>query len=407
MTDYLIIFFGLGLATFFMAWLPTFSKIIKISYPIFLVLIGCLLYKVGLPLLWPDPFWPDKWLMHISEVVVIITLMGAGLKIGKHYSLRRWIIPLRLVVIAMPLCMLSIYLLGNYFLLLSIPSSLLLAAVLAPTDPVLAAEVQLESPEVQNDEDDRISFSLTAEAGLNDGLAYPFTILAILLVQAGSWQALDLTAWFFDTLLLKVAIGIVMGIAIGYLIRRMIKYLNSLSTGQNVHGYIALASTFMVYGLTEICHGYGFLAVFFVGLAIRHEEDGKENNIVTLHAFTEEIEHLLITIWLILFGGSLMSGLLSFTDWKGIVAALVIVVLVRPLLGYLSLTGIKIDWRRKLTIAFFGIRGVGSIFYLSWACMRAEFDYKKELYVIVASVILFSIIIHGLTAPRIKQFIKD
>lgn len=408
MKAYLLIFFGLGISILFMAWMPTVSKRIKISYPIFLILIGALLYKLGLPLLWPEPFWPDKWLMHISEIVVIISLMGAGLKIGRHYDWKHWKTPLRLVALTMPLCMLAIFFLGNNFLLIGIPSSLLLAAVLAPTDPVLAAEVQLESPEEQTKEHNELAFSLTAEAGLNDGLAFPFTILAVMVVQAGAWGAVDFNNWIFDKLLLKIIIGIAMGIIIGALLRRMIKYLNGLSESRNVFGYIALAATFMTYGLTEICHGYGFLAVFFVGLAIRHKEEGSHENIVSLHTFTEEIEHLFITVWLILFGGSLMSGLLNFSNWKDVAAAAIIVLLVRPVIGYISLLGIRMNVKRRMVLAFFGIRGVGSIFYLSWAMIEADFGYKQKLYVVVACVILFSIIVHGITAPRIKQFLgKD
>lgn len=407
MKDYLLIYFGLGLAILFMAWLPTLSKKIKVSYPIFLILIGALLHKIGLPLLWPDPFWPDKWLMHISELVVIISLMGAGLKIGRHYDWEHWKIPVRLVALTMPLCMIAIFFLGNNFLLIGIPSSVLLAAVLAPTDPVLAAEVQLESPEEQSERADRIPFSLTAEAGLNDGLAFPFTILAVLMAQVGVWSAVDFTAWVLDTLLLKIGIGTAMGVILGLAIRRMIVYLNGLSDSKNVYGYIAFAATIMVYGLTEICHGYGFLAVFFVGLVIRHKEDGDNENIVSLHTFTEELEHLFITVWLILFGGSLSAGLLNFTDWKDIAAAVIIVLIVRPVVGYVSLLGFKTSIKRRVVLAFFGIRGVGSIFYLSWAMVETEFAYKQKLYMIVSCVILFSIIVHGLTAPRIKQFLAN
>ncbi len=208
MKAHYLILASLGLATLIMAWLPSVSKKIKVSYPIILLLIGILLFGIGIPLIWPDPVWKDEWLMYFSEAIVIISLMGAGLKIGSNYSLKNWKRPSLLLFITMPLCMISTYFLGNYFLALSIPASLLLAAVLAPTNPVLAAEVQLEEPKSEKDDKNKLRFALTAEAGLNDGVAYPFTFLALLVAQAGGWAAFDFSGWFLDNFLLKIIIGI-------------------------------------------------------------------------------------------------------------------------------------------------------------------------------------------------------
>ena len=227
MADYLIVFVGLGLAILLMAALPTISKAIKISYPIFLIGIGMVLYAIGLPILWPDPYWPDAWLMHISELIVIVSLMGAGLKIGKHYEWKRWRMPLRLVLLTMPLSLVVIYFIGAEFLMLSVPASMLLAAALAPTDPVLAAEVQLEDLGKEEGPDD-VSFTLTAEAGLNDGLAFPFTILAVVLASSGGWGDADIVHWLWDTLLLKVLLGVVLGLASGYAVRGLVKLISWL-----------------------------------------------------------------------------------------------------------------------------------------------------------------------------------
>ena len=212
MLDHYLILAGLGFATLIMAWLPSFSRKIKISSPIILLLVGFILYAIGLPLAWPNPVWNDRWLMYFSEAIVIISLMGAGLKIGANYSLKSWKKPLLLVFITMPICMVSAYLLGTYFLVLSLPSSLLLAAILAPTDPVLAAEVQLDDPTDEDEYEGNIRFALTAEAGLNDGIAYPFSYLAVLVAQAGSWAAFNFSNWFWDKFLLKIAIGVPLGL---------------------------------------------------------------------------------------------------------------------------------------------------------------------------------------------------
>lgn len=407
MKDHYLILAALGLATLIMAWLPSFSKRIKVSYPIILLLIGILLFGIGIPLNWPDPIWNDEWLMYFSEAIVIISLMGAGLKIGSHYSLKDWRRPLLLLFITMPICMVSAYFLGNYFLAMSIPASLLLAAVLAPTDPVLAAEVQLDKPKSEKEDKDTLRFTLTAEAGLNDGMAYPFTFLAILVAQAGSWAAFDLSDWFWDKFILKIIIGIAIGIIIGRLIGVLMDRLSVIFGIKTYDGFLALSLTFMTYGFSELLHGYGFLAVFFAGLSLRYYENISGNYKKKMHDFVHEIERLMLVVWIILFGGSLMNGILSLTDWKGIVFAFAFVFLLRPLAGIISLAGIRESFRTKLAISFLGIRGIGSIFYLSWAFVQTDaFSEKMELYSIASYIILISIVVHGLTSPSIINYFK-
>lgn len=407
MEEHYLILAGLGFATIIMAWLPSFSEKLKISSPILLLLIGFGLYAVGLPLGWPDPLWGDKNLMYFSEALVIISLMGAGLKIGANYSLRAWSKPLLLVFVTMPICMISAFLLGQYFLLLSLPSSLLLAAVLAPTDPVLAAEVQLDDPMEEEEHANDIRFTLTAEAGLNDGIAYPFTYLAVLVAQAGSWAAFNFTNWLWDKLLLKVVIGIIAGLFIGWLIGHLMDRLHKYAGVKTFVGFLALSLTFMTYGVTELIHGYGFLAVFFAGFSLRYYEKVDQTYKKKLHDFVQEMEHLFMVIYILLFGGSIMNGMLTLTDWKGVLFAFLFVLVIRPVAGLVGLLGVTGSFKRKLAVSFFGIRGIGSIFYLSWAFYSFDhFSHKNELYAITAYIILISIVIHGFTAPSVIGHFK-
>ena len=407
MEDHYLILASLGLATLIMAWLPSLSDKIKISSPIILLLVGFILFVADVPLTWPDPLWNDEWLMYFSELIVIISLMGAGLKIGANYSWRRWKKPLLLVFLTMPLCIISAYLMGRYFLLMSLPSSLLLAAILAPTDPVLAAEVQLDDPLEEDEDENNVRFSLTTEAGLNDGIAYPFSYLAVLVAQAGSWAAFDLSAWFWDQLLLKVSIGILVGFILGRLIGFLLDRLYHYAGVESFVGFLSLSLTIMTYGVSELLHGYGFLAVFFAGFTLRYYEKVSGDYKKKLHDFVHEVEHLLLVIWIILFGGSIMNGVLSLTDWKGILFAFVFVLLIRPITGMIALAGVKDSKRSKLAISFFGIRGIGSVFYLSWAFVQYDnFMHKNELYSITAYIILISIVVHGLTAPSVMNYFK-
>lgn len=333
--------------------------------------------------------------------------MGAGLKLGSISSFRVWKRPLVLVFITMPLCMIAAYFLGIYFLAFSVPASLLLAAVLAPTDPVLAAEIQLDEPTREKEPEDKRRFTLTTEAGLNDGMAFPFTYLAVLVAQAGGWAAFNFTDWFLDKLLLKVFLGVVIGLIIGRGVGFLLDRLNQMAGINTYDGFLALSLTFMTYGISEYFHGYGFLAVFFAGLSLRYYEKVSGDYKKTMHDFIHEIERLLLVIWILLFGGSLMNGILNLTDWKGIVFALSFVLILRPLAGLIGLIGIKDDLKTKLAISFLGIRGIGSAFYLAWGFVQFEgFDHKNELHAITAYVITFSIILHGLTAPSIISYFE-
>ncbi len=407
MKEHYLILAALGFATLIMAWLPSVSKKIKISFPILLLFIGFLLFWADIPLQWPDPLWNDLYLMYFSEIIVIISLMGAGLKIGKVFSYSAWKRPLLLLFITMPLSMLSAYFIGVYFLALSIPSAILLAAILAPTDPVLAAEVQLEEPTREKEPEDKRRFTLTTEAGLNDGMAYPFTYLAVMVGQAGGWAALNFSEWFWDKLLLKILIGIVLGILIGRFIGFLMDRLHVVTGLKTFDGFVSLSLTIMAYGLTELLHGYGILAVFFVGITLRYYEKISGDYKKKMHDFIHEIERLLLVIWIILFGGSLLNGILTLTDWKGIAFALSFVLIIRPLAGLIGLIGVKDGIRTKLAISFLGIRGIGSVFYLAWAFNQYNgFEQKNELYAITAYVILISIVVHGLTAPSIIDYFE-
>lgn len=407
MERHYIILTALGFATLVMAWLPSISKKIKVSFPILLLLIGFLFYYLGTPLNWPDPLWADRGLMYFSEAIVIIALMGAGLKIGSVFSYSAWKRPLLLVFITMPLSMTAAYFLGVYFLALSVPSALLLAAILAPTDPVLAAEVQLDEPTREKEPEDKRRFTLTTEAGLNDGMAFPFTYLAVMVAQAGGWAALNFSNWLWDKLLLKVIIGVVLGMVIGRLIGFLLDRLHIVTGIKTFDGFVSLSLTFMTYGLTELLHGYGFLAVFFVGLTLRYYEKISGDYKKKMHDFIHEIERLLLVIWIILFGGSLVNGILTLTDWRGILFALGFILVIRPLSGLIGLMGVKDSYQTKLAISFLGIRGIGSVFYLAWAFVQFDaFESKNELYGITAYVILISIVLHGLTAPSIIEYFK-
>lgn len=395
----------LGLAAMGMVWIPALTKDRGISYAIVYMLFGMLLYKIVPDHLPPaDSGHHGTLTMHFAETVVIISLMGTGIKLDRPFSWKNWASPLRLITIAMILGMAAATWIGYSLLGLSIASAVLLGAVLAPTDPVLASDVQVGPPNEQRKSETK--FALTAEAGLNDGMAFPFVWMAIFLTMNQLSTTGEWLTWAGYDVLYKVFAGIAIGWAfgrgVGYLLFDLSAKYKFLKT---TDGFLALSLTFLVYGVTELLHGYGFFAVFICAVNLRHYEKGHEFH-SELHSFTDQIERLLIAVLLILFGGSLVSGILDALTWKMALFAVGFVFIVRPLTGLIGLYKRDIHIKEKLAISFFGIRGMGSIFYLAFAFHEATFEHQDELWAVVAFTILLSIIVHGISSTPIMKHLK-
>lgn len=392
---YILILTGGGLLIALVAWLPLALKRLPLSLPIVCMGIGAGLFLLPQVTLRPLPLLYPEITERLAEFVVIISLMGAGLKIDRVFGRRRWAITWRLLAITMPLGIGAIAGLAWLGLGMAWPLALLLGACLAPTDPVLAADVQVGPP--KTGEEDEVRFGLTSEAGMNDGAAFPFVNLAILL--AASTQTGE--PWLGEWLGIDVAWKIAAGSAAGWLIGRAFGWVTfkmpaETKLSRTGDGMIALSATFVAYGLTEIIHGYGFLAVFVAALTIRHAHRDHDFH-HDMHAITEQIERLGMMVVLILFGGALVSGLLDQVSWRDLVLAFAILLIVRPVTGLVGLLGSPVKLSEKLTLAFFGIRGVGSIYYLAYAANHMALPHAERLWGIVGLVVLFSILLHGLT----------
>jgi len=398
---YILILTGLGVLIALVAWLPLALKRLPLSLPIICIGIGAAVFLLPQITLRPLPVLYPEITERFTEFVVIIALMGAGLKIDRLFGWRQWAITWRLLAITMPLGILAITLLGHAMLGLPLAVALLLAASLAPTDPVLAADIQVGPPKT-GDEDD-VRFGLTSEAGLNDGAAFPFVHLAILLAVALPGGE----PWFAEWLSYRVLWEIVGGIVGGWLIGRAFGWLTfrvpaETKLARTGDGLIALSATLVSYGLTEIIHVYGFLAVFVTALTFRSAHRDHEFQL-EMHAMTEQVERLAMMVLLILFGGALVSGLLASVGWIEFGAALLILLVIRPVTGWIALLGYKADQGEKWTLAFFGIRGVGSIYYLAYGINHMEIGDAERLWSIVGLVVLISILLHGLTVTPIMR----
>lgn len=394
-----------GLAALGMAWIPALTKDKGISYAIIYMLVGVLLYKIfpeHLPL--ADPQRYGTLTMRFAEIVVIISLMGTGIKLDRPFSWKNWTSPLRLVTIAMLICIGAAFLIGYTFLGFSLSSAVLLGAVMAPTDPVLASEVQVGPPNEKRKSETK--FALTAEAGMNDGMAFPFVWLAILLSLNKLSSGTEWLSWVGYEVFYKIIAGVLVGLAfgkgVGYLLFDLSSKYKFLKSKD---GFLALSLTFLVYGVTELIHGYGFFAVFMCAVNLRHYEKGHEFH-SELHSFTDQIERLLIAVLLILFGGSLASGILDALTWKMALFSIAFLFIIRPVAGLISLYKLDFHRKEKLAISFFGIRGMGSIFYLAFGLHEATFENQDELWAVVAFTILVSIMIHGITSTPVMNHLR-
>jgi NhaP-type Na+/H+ or K+/H+ antiporter len=415
--EYTLVLALAGAAFLAAAWLPAALERRPLSLPIVLVAVGGLVFLVpGLDA--PDPRVHVQLTERLTELGVIVALLGAGLKLDRPLGWRRWGTTWRLLAITMPLSIGGVALLGWGLLGLAPASAMLLGAAIAPTDPVLAADVQVGEPTVAEgedeteelgrraDEEDDVRFTLTSEAGLNDGLAFPFVYAAIAMATVGaapggwlgSWLAVDV-AWRISV---GVGVGAVIGLLLGVVTFQPPGRLRALA--ENREGFVALAATFLAYGIAELAEGYGFLAVFVTAVTLRRAERGHSYHRV-LHDFAGEIEQVLIVVLLVLLGGAVTNGLLADVGWEGVVLALATILVLRPLAALVGLLGSSPPRAERWTIGFFGIRGIGSLYYLAYALGEAEFSDGDTMWSTVALVIVCSIVIHGIAATPAMRYL--
>ena len=402
---YILSIIIIGASVLGMAWMPIINRLTGISYSIFYVFFGMVIFAIFKSLPIPNPIIYPTETLHLTELVVITSIMGTGLKIDQPFSLRKWRVPFRLVLITMLLCIGIVFFAGQWAFEFDIASALLLGAVLAPTDPVLASDVQVGPPHEKDKEN--IRFSLTAEAGMNDGTAFPFVWLAISLAFYGATGHGNFTQWVWFDLVYRLIIGFAFGYIIGRALAYLIFYIPEKKKFIVIKdGFVAIATTLLVYGLTELFNGYGFIAVFVSAITLRNSHMTHRFH-KNLHEFTDQIEKILVAIVLLLFGGSLVNGILEHLTLKMALFGIAFLFIIRPLTSLIALIGTKLHIKEKMAISFFGIRGIGSFFYLAFALSTTYFSFANELWSLVSFIVLISIIIHGITASSVMKKIES
>jgi NhaP-type Na+/H+ or K+/H+ antiporter len=396
LSGYHLLLTALGLAVLLAYWFPRLFSAREPAPAGLLIGLGLLMFGWVLgaaasinPITVPAP-WE-----RLSELCVIAGLFGVGLRIDRLKDFDRWRPTVRLLAIAMPLTILAVAVLGWQLGAMTFGGGLLLGAVLSPTDPVLAGDLQVGKPNEGGEH--LVRRTLTAEAGLNDGLAFPFVYLAIAIASAGGLDAATLIDWLWRDVAYRILVGVISGLAIGRLLGFLLfEFPRENALAKTEAGVFAMAGVLIAYGLTELLEGYGFIAVFIAGVTLRRTESEHDYH-ARLHNFSENIEHALTAVLLVALGASL-PALLPGLSMAGIVIAVALIILIRPLIGWVSLSGSKLKGRQRLVVAAYGVRGIGSIYYLGYAGSHLDLQNEAEFWATTALAIVLSTVLHGFTA---------
>ena len=416
-----------GLLLTLMALAKTTLARLPLSTAQLYLLAGLAIGPLGIGLLVVEPIEQAEVLEVLTETAVILSLFAAGLKLRTPLSDGRWRLPLRLATVSMTLTVFGIALLGVLWLDLPIGAAVLLGAVLAPTDPVLASDVQIEDP----DDTDRLRFSLTGEAGLNDGAAFPFVMLGLGLLGLHDLGPY-LTTWLWKDVLWAVAGGIGVGAGLGMAVGRVVVHLRRAhKEAVGTDDFLALGLLALSYGVALLIGTYAFLAAFAAGLALRAEErresgdepaddvealaeEGEDEEVaVDEHAapahmasavlgFAEQFERI-GAVTLVVLVGALLHRAEWTLDALWFVPAVLLVV--RPLAVFVGMAASPTTGLQRELIAWFGVRGIGSVYYLMFAETHGLPDgFADRLLGLVLVTIAASVVLHGVSVTPIMRW---
>ncbi|MEX0661907.1 MAG: cation:proton antiporter [Balneolaceae bacterium] len=383
---------------------PRLKSFKHLTSSIFFLIVGMVF--AFLPIPWELPPLTNEPLIikRITELGVIIALASVGLKINNPFKWKTWRVSIRLLLITMPLTILFTAYLGWYVVGLVPASALLLGAVIAPTDPVLADDVQTSDPGDSDSSPTRLA--LTTEAGLNDGLAFPFTNLAIAVAIVG----LSPSGWFLDWLIIDIVYKIIVGATVGFVSGKILAFLlfkmPGKATPKIADGVFAITLVFFPYSIAELFSSYGFLSVF-IAASIFRQQQSEHDYQKRVHQFSITMEQLLEGLLMLMIGGYIVFGVLKPLTFPMIVTALMIIFIVRPVSGLIAFIGSKIVWPTQLVISFFGIRGIGSLYYLAFGIYMADFPQADELWAITILIITISVFIHGISAKYVMDAVDQ
>lgn len=345
----------------------------------------------------------DPELLHsgkrlLAEVTLVLVLFTDACQVRFKQLRSQWQLPARMLLIGMPLTIA----LGTLFAYLINPASgiavcLLTAAVLTPTDAALGQTV-VSSPDVPP----RLSQTINVESGLNDGLALPFVLVGAMLASTGLHASAGAdSAHLVKEILLQITLGPLVGIAIGWCIAKLMDWAEDRDLmADPAAGVVFISTAFLAFVFAESVGGNGFIAAFVAGMVFgnsyRHDT----------HFITEFMEgagQLLTMSSFLIFGAFLLPDGLSHIKWQPVVLAILMLTVVRMVPIYLSLVGTDLPPRERLFVGWFGPRGLASILFTLIMMDEFDFPHEEELLACVSMTVMFSIVLHGLSATPLAK----
>ncbi len=427
-----------------MALAGSVLKRLPVSPSMLYLVAGIAMGPYGWGLLHLTPLHNAELIEIIAEMAVMVSLFTTGMKLGPSLSDPRWWLPVRLVVVAMTLTVGLITAIGIIFLGLPLGAAVLLGAILAPTDPVLASDVQVDN----HQDRDRLRFGLTSEAGLNDGFAFPFVLLGLGLLgihEPGPF----LGKWFAVDVLWAIGMGLVSGFLLGWLVAALVLFLRKThKEALGLDEFLTLGLMALSYGFAMLIGANGFLAVLAAGIALRRIEQQETNGApvaadrkteesvmnarATLEtegmkesldehlatdskaapaflvrevlSFNEHLERLGEVALVLLIGGMMRVSLFPL---EALWFVPFLFLLVRPVAVYLSFLGSRTSLPQKALIAWFGIRGIGSLYYLVYAIHQGlPESLAHYLTGLTLATIAASIFFHGMSVTPLMNLYR-
>ena len=350
---------------------------------------------------WLDPVDDAKVVERLAEFCVIVALFSTGLKLDRELSWAAWASVVRLLALVMPMTIIAIAAFGTQVMGLSFAAAVVLGGALAPTDPVLAGDIGVGPPGEEDETEP--NFSVTGEAGLNDGLAFPFVLFGLFAAAHDDWNWVG--EWIAADIVYAVVVGVAIGAVAGYgFAAAFVPLRDRKLLSPDLDGWMAIGAVMLIYGLTEFVGAYGFLAAFAGGLAFRRYERGHESH-RSVHAGAESVEKLSELAIILLLGSIVTLEGLSEPGWGGWLLVPVLLIVIRPLTVLVAFAGSGTSIRERLFLGWFGVRGVGSLYYASVAVAVGTLGADNEIVlfwtVVVCSIV--SIIAHGASATPLAR----
>ncbi len=416
-------FLFVGALLLIMGVAPTLLKRLPITPAMLYLAVGMLMGPTVLGLFSFNPLKQSALLELLTEIAVLISLFSAGVKMPVPFNFRQWRAPLLLASVSMALTVGLVSAFGVWALGLPLGAAVLLGAIVAPTDPVLATDVQSRHP----GDRDQLRFTLTCEAGLNDGSAFPFVMLGLGLLGLHNLGDNGMQ-WVLVDVVWATSAGVAIGVVCGVVLARTSWWLRGAPQRHELlDDFLGLGLIGVVYGLSEWANAWGFLAVFFGAVALRQTEVRLARRVGDAEAasalaaepeaapaatvsegalvFKEHAERLSELVLVLLLGGSLY---LNSWSWAAVGLALFVFFVARPVSVMLGLIGTRTLTPVRGMTGWFGVRGIGSLYYLMYAIQHGlPEDTSIQLIQLTLIVVTLSIVLHGISVKPLMSLVSD